>query len=401
MAEILPLNLPPAEAVEHFRAKGHRLSFDWRDVYADEHARVFTVAKVMELDVLADIRAEVDKAIADGITLPEFRRNLEPKLQEKGWWGRKRMVDPETGEEREVQLGSPRRLRIIYDTNLRTAYAAGSWERMQRTKEKRPYLRYVAIRDDRTRPQHAAWHNTVLPIDHPWWRTHYPPNGWRCRCSVQQLSERDLERYGYQLTERTRPSPTREWTNPRTGQVRHIPKGIDPGFDYNVGISGQAHTRSLLTQAIERVAAGAPDMARAAIRAGLDAPDFERFVSSPSGAYPVLIVPDEARAAIGAQGRVGVLSAESLTKNLKHHPELSIEDYRRLPLAGEDPLLIVQDSPRSVVVITRGADRLMWTAVKATRIGDEVYVTSYRRTRAAGIARLRQGQGTKVLVDRL
>jgi uncharacterized protein with gpF-like domain len=32
--------------------------------------------------------------------------------------------------------------------------------------------------DGRTRPMHAAWHNTVLPFDHPFWKTHYPPNGW-------------------------------------------------------------------------------------------------------------------------------------------------------------------------------------------------------------------------------
>ena len=98
-----------------------------------------------------------------------------------------------------------------------------------------PYLRYVAVQDARTRPDHMAWHGTVLPVGHPWWATHNPPNGWRCRCTVVQLAERDLRRYGYRVS----PDPAvrdREWTNRRSGEVQRIPEGIDPGFAHNVGL---------------------------------------------------------------------------------------------------------------------------------------------------------------------
>lgn len=254
MPDAVPINVPPAEAIAYFRRKGYRISFSWQDVYAVEHARAFTVAKAMSLDILEDIRAAVDKAISEGVTFQEFRRSLEPTLQEKGWWGQKRITDPLTGEEREVQLGSPRRLRTIYDVNLRTAYAAGSWERIQRTKERRPYLRYVAILDGRTRPHHRGWHGTVLPADHPWWQTHYPPNGWGCRCSVQQLSERDLERFGYSVTDDPPDTGlTRTWTNPRTGEIRRVPLGIDPGWDYNPGMAGEEHAARLLAEKVAAV----------------------------------------------------------------------------------------------------------------------------------------------------
>ncbi len=112
------LDLPPREAVEHFRAKGYHIGFDWRDTDAATHRHSFTVAKVMEVDILEDIRSEVDRAIAEGITFEEFHDNLEPRLKEKGWWGRQQMVDPLTGELRNVELGSPRRLRIIFDTHV-------------------------------------------------------------------------------------------------------------------------------------------------------------------------------------------------------------------------------------------------------------------------------------------
>lgn len=266
MAEVLPVSLPPVEAIEYFRRKGYEISFDWRDVYAQEHARVFTVAKAARLDVLTDIREAVDAAIAEGKTLEQFQRELEPLLQEKGWWGRQQMVDPDSGEEREVQLGSPRRLETIYDTNLRTSYSSGRWQQIERTKARRPYLRYVAVLDSGTRPQHRAWHGTVLPADHPWWDAHFPPNGWRCRCSVQQLSDRDLERFGYQPSPDSPPGGMREWVNPRTGEVRQVPVGVDPGFDYHVGRAGADQARALLEEKIERTRKVAPDIAEAAER---------------------------------------------------------------------------------------------------------------------------------------
>jgi hypothetical protein len=36
---------------------------------------------------------------------------------------------------------------------------------------------------------------TVLPVDDPFWDTHYPPIGFNCRCGVRSLSESELERY--------------------------------------------------------------------------------------------------------------------------------------------------------------------------------------------------------------
>lgn len=401
MADVLPVSLPPAEAVEYFRRKGvEPEGFDWRDVYAEEHARVFTVAKAMQLDVLTDIHAAVEEAIAEGTTFEQFKRELTPTLQEKGWWGRKVMKDPKTGEEREVQLGSPRRLKIIYDTNLRAAHAAGKWEQIERTKARRPFLRYVAILDDRTRPVHRGWHGTVLSADDAWWGTHYPPNGWRCRCSVQQLSQRDLDRYGYELSPEAPPSPTREWINPRTGEVRQVPMGIDPGFDYHVGKANLAHAHVVLAGKIEQSAATTPELARAALRGAVDSDDFARFVASPEGSYPVMLAPDVVREAIGARARVVVLSDESLAKNLAHHPDLTLEDYRSLPTAGEHPVLIVQDGPTTVVIVSREGE-MLWSVVKATRTGDEMFVTSVRRTGPADIAKLRRRKGAKVLLDEM
>ena len=227
--------LPPKEAIKYFRSKGYKISFDWQDVWQEEHAHAFTVAKAMRTDILQDIRRSMDSAIAEGTTLQEFKKQLKPTLQEKGWWGRKLLIDPKTGEEKEVQLGSSRRLRTIFDTNMRSAYAAGRWERIERVKKTRPYLRYIAVQDNRTRDKHRQWHNTILPVDHPFWQKFYPPNGWHCRCSVQQLSKRDLDKRGLKVTEHPPSPPDVTFRDKNSGRLQKVPKGIDPGFNFNIG----------------------------------------------------------------------------------------------------------------------------------------------------------------------
>lgn len=62
MARAEIFNVPPVEAVESFRAKGHHVGWDWRDTDTALHARSFTVAKAMRLDLLQDIRAALDMA---------------------------------------------------------------------------------------------------------------------------------------------------------------------------------------------------------------------------------------------------------------------------------------------------------------------------------------------------
>ena len=75
--------------------------------------------------------------------------------------------------------------------------------------------------------------------DDPWWETHYPPNGWGCRCIVQQLAEADLDRYGYEVSPEAPPVAMTERTlNTPDGPVAiQVPEGIDPGWSYNVGKS--------------------------------------------------------------------------------------------------------------------------------------------------------------------
>lgn len=232
--DALPV-VAPREALEFFRSKGLTQGFAWQDVWQEEHARAFTVAKAMNRDLLEDIQGAVDQALAEGRTLRQFQDELRPLLEAKGWWGRKPMIDPLTARRKIVQLGSPRRLKTIFEVNMRSAYAAGRWERAQRNKEAFPYLRYVTAGDGRVRPEHQAWNGVLKPLDDPWWNTHYPPCGWNCRCTAVPVSRGQLRRRGWEVTEDPPSFPKVPYTNPRTGKTYDIERGIDPGFNFNVG----------------------------------------------------------------------------------------------------------------------------------------------------------------------
>jgi len=238
------LNLPPEKVIEYFKNKGYTFSWDWYDTWQEIHTKVFTVAKAMRLDILKDIREEIQRAIEDGTTFQEFKKNLEPRLKAKGWWGKILIEDGKGGAE-VVQLGSPWRLRTIYQTNLQTSYMAGRYKSLRDNVDDRPYWQYVAILDSKTRPSHRALHGKVFRWDDPIWNSLYPPNGWGCRCRVRALSEKDIKRKGLKVessqgnlvkidrivSKKTGEIQQVTGYNPETGEIT----APDAGWDYNVG----------------------------------------------------------------------------------------------------------------------------------------------------------------------
>ncbi|MFV0511315.1 MAG: phage minor head protein, partial [Shewanella algae] len=243
-------SIVPKESLAWLRAKKLRPGFDYRDVWREEHNNAFTVAKMMQLDLLADTKAALDDALEQGLTYRQFAKRLKPELIKAGWWGKSVMVDPLDGSEKPVQLGSDNRLKTIYRTNMRTARAAGQWQRIERTKALLPYLIYELGPSREHREEHLKWANLVLPADSPFWDTHNPQNGWGCNCRVRQVSEEEYQRLVKAGASTQAPAMEyRSVVNQRTGEVMRVPKGIDPGWDYNPGQTS-AHSKQLLSKAM-------------------------------------------------------------------------------------------------------------------------------------------------------
>lgn len=258
---------PPEEAIRYLESKGLRITFNWAEMLDEAHARAFTVAKAMRIDVLRDIRAGLLNALETGKTLRQFEQELTPLLQTKGWWGKQIVVDSQ-GQAQQVQLGSPRRLKTIYQTNLQSAYMAGRLQ-AQQAADAFPYLMYVAVMDGRTRPSHAALNGQIWRKDDPVWSVIYPPNGFNCRCRTRALTPGQMKREGLSLSAPPE-IETREvdaGQDSRTGELFHtvqngvrvtdakgkpITMWVDPGFNSSP-LAGHPMDKLLTQKAVDAV----------------------------------------------------------------------------------------------------------------------------------------------------
>lgn len=384
---------PPPEASNYLANKGLKPAFSWRDVEPEEHAIAFSVAKATQLDVLTTIREEVQRALDQGVPFAEFQKGLRPRLEALGWWGKAAAIDPVTGKPLTVQLGSPRRLKTIYEANIRSARAAGQWTRIERTKRAMPYLLYQLGPSVEHRPEHAAKNGVVLPVDDPFWSTWYPPNGWGCKCWVRQLTRRAAEDHG--IDDAAPETPMREVRNRRTGVVKQVPEGIAPGWERNPGRDRLEHAARFMADKVEEVE---PQIARVIARDMRRSWAVERLLreageavrgvgQAPKAFIPIGVLPDQGVRALGAGRRGVILSGDTAVKQADHHPELRQEDYDQLELlleAGE----MRRAGDRSIAFIERETDTPWVAVVKGLPTGEN-FLQSLHRVAAARYYRRR------------
>ncbi len=189
----------PEENISILKDKGYQLSFFYDEVSYEAHRRAFTVAKMMKMDLLQDVHESLVQAQQSGAGFKEWKKNIIPTLQKKGWWGEQDIVNPETGEVKTINIGS-RRLRTIFETNMRMSREIAKC-REQMLLPSSTYWRYVSKLLPTTREEHSARHGVILPRDHPWWQKNRAPNGYGCKCSVTALSEAQIKKRGWKISE--------------------------------------------------------------------------------------------------------------------------------------------------------------------------------------------------------
>jgi SPP1 gp7 family putative phage head morphogenesis protein len=80
-------------------------------------------------------------------------------------------------------------LKTEQDTAFGVAQGADKWMDFEQDKELFPMLQYQTASDERVRHEHAAWDGLTFPVDHSFWDTRMPVNGFNCRCTVIKLTE--------------------------------------------------------------------------------------------------------------------------------------------------------------------------------------------------------------------
>lgn len=395
--------LAPERAIEYFENKGYRISWNWFETFQEANARAFTVAKAMRLDVLQDIRGGVRDALANGTTFRTFRQQLEPLLRRKGWWGKQFVVNSQ-GVAEQVQLGSVRRLKTIYGTNLQTAYMAGRWQGQVENARERPYWMYIAIDDSRTRASHRRLHRRVFRWDDPIWQTIYPPNDWGCRCRIRALTEQQVRDMG--LSVENSDGKLREelaLVSKRTGELAPVSTydlgggstfKTGAGWAYNPGaahwqpdldqypyatakqyiegvVTGPPFTRfySNTEAMVERVRAGQPGLGREALRSAV-----RPFTTNQ--AFPIAVVSERVRAALQAESQTVKLSQDSLVKQIinRTNQPVALASYQLLQTNIERARHIIQEDGLNHIYYFESAGTLYRAVVKRTRDGRELFL---------------------------
>lgn len=186
--------VPFQEAIAHFRQKQNIPTERWDDIAGAEHDVAFVVAGAAKADLLADLRAAVDKAVEEGKTRKEFAADFDSIVERRGW--------SHTGDR-------AWRADIIFQTNVRSAHAAGRWEQLQALKESRPYWQWVHGDSVEPRPEHRALDGKIFPADSEFWQSMFPPSGYGCKCQVVSLSKAEVKAEGLEVEEPPPPNPDR------------------------------------------------------------------------------------------------------------------------------------------------------------------------------------------------
>ena len=180
-------------------------------ILSEKHRRgAFTVAQYTSAKIISQFYNCLIDSIEDGYTMTEFKDKMDTFLVDNGYEGVSAFYADN-----------------IFRTNVQTAYQVGHYEEMTKPEvmKARPYWKYDAVGDERTRPSHMAMDGKVFPADSSVWDTWYPPNGFRCRCTVTTLSQRQVDKLGLKVSEHV----------PKAVMVRgrQMPVSVDADFDYN------------------------------------------------------------------------------------------------------------------------------------------------------------------------
>ncbi|TCB48400.1 phage head morphogenesis protein [Acinetobacter terrestris] len=178
------------------------------DLNARQYAT--TVSGLASLDQIKTVINLSNKAIESGSTFQEFQKAVK-----------------ESG----IEL-SPHHLDNIFRTNIQNAYAHGIWTQQQENKANRPYLKYSSLTDSRVRPSHLALNNIVRHIDDSFWLTHYPPNGFLCRCGVDALTEAQAKKQGITIDDELPDvQPDKDWSTSPGNYGKHLNNVLQEKID--------------------------------------------------------------------------------------------------------------------------------------------------------------------------
>lgn len=402
------LKLPPQKAIEWLEKKGVTVK-NYREMTDSELAKSMTIARISDLDMLQSIKNALTESAKNGVPYAQFKRDVLQHMQAAGWLHKGEsekleIIDPETGE----VFGSPRRLENIYRTNMQSAFMAGQYQSYMDNVDNRPYWEYKAVGDARTRPMHLAMSGLIYRFDDPFWATFYPPNGYKCRCSVIALAERDIKRRNLVISDSSERNFIDVEKINKAGVYKtkayKAPDGTlitaDKGFNYNAGRMNYKPDLDLYDRKLAHEFAKS-DMTGAEFKSNLKQL-YEEFNTikkrhgiedkinhsdklmvrntlSRNLKFAAGVLSDENQKLIQCQRACVWLSDDTLIKQVDSRAGQNFDQfYADLPDVINQPDQIFTEGDNKFILMRRKENQLLMTVIKYLQKPNELFVQSYR-----------------------
>jgi len=126
--------------------------------------QTFTIARIINQEILDGLQKSLAVALENGIGFPAWKKSAVALL------------------EKQDSILPNHRLRTIYKTNTSLAYAAGQIAALEHAKDDFPLWEFKAVMDTKTRQEHRVLNGKIFETG-DW--TYFPPVGFNCRCRAR------------------------------------------------------------------------------------------------------------------------------------------------------------------------------------------------------------------------
>lgn len=199
----------PKEALEYFKSLGVRID-NGDDLLKAIEEDAFYLSKIIKLELLLDIKSEIEKAIEDGTPFSDFKKNFREILSKQGY-----INDSDKG------LDTNWRINLIYKQNIIKSYSAGRYEQSKEYENDFPYYLFYSVLDKTTTKECKFLDNKVIRIDDKDISKLYPPGHFQCRRIAVPVDEDYVIEKGFQIMNGSELRP--HWNKPSFQKLPNVP----------------------------------------------------------------------------------------------------------------------------------------------------------------------------------
>ncbi len=143
----------PTQAMEFLERKINTPTDTWNELKWGEHAHAFTVAHSNEAAVLDTIHGLINKAMKEGLPYQDFQNGILDMMRDTGWYGG-------AGHTKDDKIYINHRIKVIYETNMKTAYSQAKYRAQLQGADLRPIWVYQSqLSGNNRRQEHIALHD--------------------------------------------------------------------------------------------------------------------------------------------------------------------------------------------------------------------------------------------------